>query len=984
MPRLGEDYQLTAEADREEREPREVGGVRVAGVSSTLGKVLREVLKRTAKEAPEEARLFRRQQGEGVPDDALRGEEAAEGAVRTERVPGGETRPAPLGQTTVRTERIAEEEAEAVVEGIESRRAEGPEAMPKYAIGINLHRLSNPDQVQGVIRSVANQYAAEIDEARRGVQSHADTVALSHELGMDVETLLQRKQGEAWNAEHIFAARTLLASARDRIDELATKISAGEASKDELVQFRDALSTYSGIQAQVSGLAAEAGRALNQFKIMAQAGPMRRQQIDAMLDRFPGDQVERMADMWNALDDPLEQGHFARNMHDATVLDMVIEAWINSLLSSPATHMVNTVSNTMVAGMQIPERAVAASITGTKRLFNPKRGGVEFAEAYAQTWGLYAGMRDGFRLAYKAFIRGEPTDQAGKIEVRSHRAITGENLNKALRRGGENVNQFLRTDVVSTDELNIGGWTAWGVDALGELVRVPGRALLAEDEFFKSVGYRMQLNALAMRRAIQAGLEGDDLVNEVARLLRDPPEDLEMAAVEASHYQTFTNPVGATRSLQQFTQRMPMAKFILPFIRTPVNILKYTIERGPAAPMMSHVRKQLLSDDPAVRDLAQARIALGTMMMATIVPFVAEKGADCLNRELCITGSPPADFRRKSFERQAGIQYNSIKIGDKWYSYSRLDPVGQLVGIAADAAQLIKLMYHQGYSEERQSEFAAQLVMAVSNNVVNKTYMQGPAEFFDVFTSFDKGRWERWAQKMAGSAIPRVVAGVERGVHPAWSDAEGVIEEWKSQIPGLSEDLPPVRDFFGHPIKGGYMGPSMTMPALWSPVWKSETNLSPFIKEALRLEYYPSKPNRIVYGAELNNREYDEYMRVFGHALKPPKGTNVLGIDIGGMTLHKALNRVVQQEEYKAMGDSVTPPGGKVKVIRAIVDAYRDMAAIYVLGQFPAVLESAAEVQKQKLLAGGMPEDEAAREAKIMVDTLRQQTANPQFEVTPP
>lgn len=985
------DSRLIASMQDEDRQPQRAGGgMQVAGAPG-LGRILRQAIKKGTDEAAEDSGKLIRKEGDEAVGEVEEG--AAESGARSPRSPDHRPAGPPGVEETseggVRVERVGEDELESITERAEGIRGESPEEMPKYAVNINLHRISNPDQVNSLVRSVAQQYSDQVDVARRGVQTHEQTAALASELGLTPEQLLKRKQGEAWNAEHIFAARTILESARDRADELAKKVSSGEASKEELVQYRDAVSTYSGMMKQISGLAAEAGRALNQYKMLAQDTPMKRQEIDAMLSKFGGSDIERMADMWLTLDDPAKKAAFARDTADVTTMEMVVEAWINNLLSSPATHVVNTVSNTVVAGMQIPERAVAASITGVKRTLRPHgrraEAGVEYAEAYGQMWGLYRGMIDGIRLGGKAFWKGEPTDAAEKLEMRSHRAITGENVGKALKRGGDNVNKILMNDVIPTDQIEVGGWLARAIDAYGELQRVPGRALLAEDEFFKSIGYRMQLNALAMRRALQ---ETDDPA-EVGRLvneyLNNPPEEIHLAATEAAHYQTFTNQGGpVVKALQTMGHRAPLARFIIPFIRTPVNILKYTMERTPAAPIMKKVRAELMSQDPAVRDMAQARIAMGTMLMGSIVPFVAERQADCANRKVCITGSPPADYKESAWMRQGGFQSNSIKVGDKWYSYSRLDPLGQMIGIAADSAQLLKLMDAQGYDEETKTKFAAQLVMAVSNNVVNKTYMQGPAEFFEVFTSFDANQWEKYAQRMSGSGIPRILAGVERSMHPAWADAEGVVEEWKSQIPGLSEDLPPVRGFFGHPQEGGYMGPSMSMPAIWSPVWKSETNLSPFTKEVFRLDWYPSRPQRTISGVSLETEEYDEYIRAFGHALKPPEGTTVLGIDIGGMGLKKALDRIVQQSEYKQLTDSVDPPGGKVKVMRGVIGMYKDMAALHTMKKYPQIIQSVVESKKQELMAQGVSEEEATEQARIMADRYRQELASPEFEVTAP
>ena len=88
-------------------------------------------------------------------------------------------------------------------------------------------------------------------------------------------------------------------------------------------------------------------------------------------------------------------------------------------------------------------------------------------ETSAQLKGLVDGARDGFRLAWNALKTGEPTDPMQKVEAEKFRAVTSENL-------------------------NIAGPAGRFADFMGEAIRVPGRLLTAGDEYFKSVGYRME------------------------------------------------------------------------------------------------------------------------------------------------------------------------------------------------------------------------------------------------------------------------------------------------------------------------------------------------------------------------------------------------------------------------------------------------------------------------------------------------------------
>jgi hypothetical protein len=87
---------------------------------------------------------------------------------------------------------------------------------------------------------------------------------------------------------------------------------------------------------------------------------------------------------------------------------------------------------------------------------------------------------------------------------------------------------------------------------IGSAVRTPGRFLLAGDELFKAIGYRMELQSLAYRKAYNEGLEPEAFAKRVQEILDNPPANIRLASTDAARYQTFTNPLGnAGQSLQK-------------------------------------------------------------------------------------------------------------------------------------------------------------------------------------------------------------------------------------------------------------------------------------------------------------------------------------------------------------------------------------------------------------------------------------------------
>jgi len=133
------------------------------------------------------------------------------------------------------------------------------------AANINLNNLESTDEVNALIEKVASVDAKPINAARRETITLKETEALADDLGMSVADLLDRRKGQAFNAEQAVAARKIQVASGESVFKLARKAASG--SDEDVALFARALAQHRAIQAQVSGLTAEAGRALSSFSM---------------------------------------------------------------------------------------------------------------------------------------------------------------------------------------------------------------------------------------------------------------------------------------------------------------------------------------------------------------------------------------------------------------------------------------------------------------------------------------------------------------------------------------------------------------------------------------------------------------------------------------------------------------------------------------------------------------------------------------------
>ena len=760
------------------------------------------------------------------------------------------------------------------------------EADPEAARNINLANLNTTEDVSTLIDEVAQADAPNINEARRQKITNDELPKLADDLGMTVEDLLARRQGEAFNAEQILAARKILVASGENLVKLAN--AAKNGSEMDLALFRRAMSQHRAIQSQVSGMTAEAGRALQSFRVVAASSREQERLIKEALETTGGEAVSRdMAAMLSELDSPEKIGRFVKDANRATTKDQLYEIWINGLLSSPTTHMVNILSNTMVAALTVGERKIASAI-------GPN---IPPGETSAQLKGLVDGARDGFRLAWNALKTGEPTDPMQKVEAEKFRAVTSENL-------------------------NIAGPAGRFADFMGEAIRVPGRLLTAGDEYFKSVGYRMELYAQAYRQAFNEGLRDEAAAKRVVEIIENPPENIKQAAIDASRYQTFTNQLGKTgKAVEQVRNNIPYARVVMPFVRTPVNVMSYAFERTPLAPLSSSFREEIAAGG-ARRDLALGKLIAGSMAMAVSADLVMSGS---------ITGAGPTNPKMRNIMRATGWQPYSIKVGDKYYAYNRLDPVGALLGLSADVTEIIGQT-----TEAEAAQIATAAALSVAQNMASKTYMSGVTDFFDAFFSASLDpessnyKLMSYLQRQAASVVPASVANIERYLSPEMSATYGFLDRVKSRIPGYSDDLPPRRNIFGEPIvlEGG-IGPD-----IMSPIYTSTVKDDPVADEMVRQQVAVGMPRRQIQGIELDAQQYDRYILLYSGIEAPT-------------SLKDQLRTMFNTREYKNASDG--PEGGKALMIKSVFTAYRDMAQAQMLAEDDQLTNQITLAQEQRV-----------------------------------
>ncbi|MBE2191865.1 MAG: hypothetical protein IAE63_06770 [Alphaproteobacteria bacterium] len=807
--------------------------------------------------------------------------------------------------------------------------ADAADTIPDYQI--NFARINGPDDIKQLMDDMVNkpELKISIEAARRGEQSNAQTLLNAQDIN-GFDSMMERRVGDAFNADQIVAARRVYYDTTDKLMEAARKAAGPEATDIDVFNFRKMVAVHHAVQKEFMGVRAEAGRALQAWSINLGGSPAQNLRLmEQTLADFGGADVGKdLARRLSAVSDLSTDQINAITKGGALARTgkAIEEVWTLGLLTNPQTHIVNLGSNILTTFNLGLERLGMAGIKDSPVTL---REGLEFWTSIMES------QKMAIKNAAQAFRTGESQFGGLKIENAMVRSSARDILDPEGKAG------------LASKALD---W--WG----GLLSKYVGGSLLAGDEYNKTILYQAQIRSLAVREAMAQGVDRPQIGRYVADALSNPPERLMADAEMFAKYGTFTRELGQYgQAFQRMVSRVPGARFVVPFIRTPANIFKYTFERTPLAFASSKVREDIAAGGVR-RATALTRIGMGSSLM-----FMANDMA--LNGK--ITGSGPTDPATKAALRRTGWQPYSIKIGDGYYSYARFEPLATLLGMAADMSEI--LSNYEAYDVQAQNE-ADELVtagiIAASNQVVGKTFMRGFADLTEALSD-PKRYGEQFLSRFAGSFVPAGSAAIERAIDPAQEQVFNMMDSMRSRIPGLSEFVPPRRNIWGeeikyfHPSEDLIQGTAERAFSLLNPVHYSQDTGSKVDQWLLKNDFDIDMPDKtqVFDGVRIDLRDhpwiYDDLVKERGN----------------GVRLMKYGNQTMK-EFFENLATAEDPMGRHIGFYMAIGRDYQDQKN-FISGVVRDYTKAAHDVVLDKHADQLLPEIEMRKRDAVRLNEVR-------------
>ena len=451
--------------------------------------------------------------------------------------------------------------------------------------------------------------------------------------------------------------------------------------------------------------------------------------------------------------------------------------------------------------------------------------------------------------------------------------------------------------------------------------------------------------------------------------LRDPPTEVVDAVRDFADEATFTNDLEGALGNLQTTMIHPLVKVAVPFFKTPTNIGSQSLQRaGPLAALSPRFWKNVTSSDAAMRDLALARVAIGSTIMGSFAMFAGGETFDDQGNvidDIIVTGSgPTARGSEDAFRRQNIQPYSVCKRGSgtkyTCTSFARFEPISVLLAIAADYKE------YSRYSNdpEELETLATAAALAVEHYIDQLPMLQGMTEIVSLFGRKDSdglflpNLLDKLAEMTAttvlqpgmaivttGTNYSSLIASIERIQNPTAKDTTpdpnlplvvrgfyAALLKAKARNPFFSDEVEDRLTLFNEKVNRG----NGRAYELFNPIRISEAKFDKLNSEIQRLNFFV--------GGRLT---MDSFKTVNGVKLTT-RQKNILiaetnNVEINGALMKEAMQDLIVSDRYL---DQLSNEQ-KVTELGDIITTYRGNAGSVPSGGVKALLEQDIELEDQ-------------------------------------
>ena len=406
-------------------------------------------------------------------------------------------------------------------------------------------------------------------------------------------------------------------------------------------------------------------------------------------------------------------------------------------------------------------------------------------------------------------------------------------------------------------------------------------------------------------------------------------------------FNTFRTPLGKSlidrggQLMSEAKNIAPELNLVVPFLRTGINIAKEAGGYIPAAGMLrvrqakmdikdineqlAKVSTQIVAAEekvanavfPTQIEKAQARldqlldrraklVGERTFKEEKIPEFYAQQvmgagfmmTAYAMTQQGILTGHYSTDAATRNREIASGVPPMSIKIGDQWVSYDRIEPLSTVLGLVVDSMKALREGKMKG-----EGIGVSNVFKIVGQNFLDKTFTEGLGKAMLAVQEPDR-YLESYLVSLTNPVVPAIVNQIARLEDPIRREIKDPdLQQWvlnslKSRLPGMRETLPEQVNLLGQTQQ---MGRGSVLTGIQVTPTDREATQAIFDNPYLKMD----RMDRKVGGLELTGEQYADLENRVGDNLN-----RVAGILIQNPGF-QALSRPMQARMFKGVAEQV-------------------------------------------------------------------------------
>ncbi|SNX67816.1 hypothetical protein SAMN05877753_10220 [Bacillus oleivorans] len=581
-------------------------------------------------------------------------------------------------------------------------------------------------------------------------------------------------------------------------------------------------------------------------------------------------------------------------LEQPTFAQMIASTHYQAMLLNPLTVIRNIIGNEVFYRIDrasklltVPIDAIRSKITGAKRTIVFNTGQFNWKNYFDPTRDYWKGMKMGGKAGWKGV---NPLGINTAYDLRS----------PAFSSNAQNLGPVKKMLVSKYNPLR------WTEKLLGVTMRS-----------FDTAGYLRAYNQMlreqATLRAMNEGLKGRALREAADRYFLEADENLMAIADQYGKYATFQDNTALARGLTKVkeganklstkaltlgmaeTKDFGLGSLILPFPKTPANLVMRALEYSPAGLIRSvnliknYLRMGKNPLDAREAQLALSRAIIGTGGLSGLGFILAEKGV--------LTSAGHSDYEVRELERMAGKQPNSINIsalerfvfngfnlsdlelrrGDTFVSYDWAQPLALSIALGTGISQANK---------ESENPTVSQKIIRAGDSAINTIVNMSSLSGINRIVSGPPN--ETWSEKLAGSMasaggsfVPTLANQFRKaGDNTARNTNDPTFKEVfqnraLNRIPGYQQQLPPSYNTFGekeelYPNQSNNLFNVFLNPSYVSQYNPSEEAqvLLDYINQTGDKTAAPRLAPKTLDGYKLTGEEQSEMQRIMGEETK--------------------------------------------------------------------------------------------------------------------